>query len=439
MKRLVPLFCVVAGIAPASWAADPILVDDNAPGDPGPGDPYVSDPLEDGSASHPFDTIAEAIDSASPGDTIVLRDGLYTGAGNVDLFVKKDVTVASQNGNARCTVDCQGASEAFTLKAQVTVIGLTIKNGEHLAGGAVRALSGATATLRDCVFVDNHAVLDGGAVYNASSVVTIENCVFVHNASDGNGGAISSRLGGLTFVDHGSFSGNQAPLGGAVFAGDSGQTSVSNSVLWGNVGAPMAIDFGSAELVVVHSNSQGGEAAVTVGSSGTLTWLDGNIDQDPLFVAPELGDLHLRDGSPCIDAGSDDVGNKLTTDCEGDPRAFPTLADIGADEFHPRTYVVGDATPGGAAIVTIVGPGGGDPVLLAASTSLLSTPVQTAFGPYWLGPMLPGLPAVVGPLPQDGVTTIPFIVPPSLPTYATLTMQALVDTTLTDLCVFEVQ
>ncbi|MBU0640065.1 MAG: M28 family peptidase, partial [Planctomycetes bacterium] len=45
-------------------------IDDDAPGDPGPGDPSVSDPAEDGSSTHPFDAIQEAIPLAIPGDVI---------------------------------------------------------------------------------------------------------------------------------------------------------------------------------------------------------------------------------------------------------------------------------------------------------------------------------------------------------------------------------
>ncbi len=68
--------CALALAWPA--AAGTIYVDDNAPGDPGPGDPTVSDPLEDGSASHPFDAIQQGIDAAVGGDTL-RRAGAGTG------------------------------------------------------------------------------------------------------------------------------------------------------------------------------------------------------------------------------------------------------------------------------------------------------------------------------------------------------------------------
>ena len=48
-----------------------VYVDDDAAGDPAPGDGSVSDPAEDGSSSHPFDTIQEAIDVVVDKDAVI--------------------------------------------------------------------------------------------------------------------------------------------------------------------------------------------------------------------------------------------------------------------------------------------------------------------------------------------------------------------------------
>ncbi|MBN1507440.1 MAG: hypothetical protein JW955_11370 [Sedimentisphaerales bacterium] len=63
-----------------------LYVDDDAPGDPGPDNPSVSDPAEDGSEQHPYDSIQQAIDAASNGQTVIVLPGVYTGS--IDLSGK---------------------------------------------------------------------------------------------------------------------------------------------------------------------------------------------------------------------------------------------------------------------------------------------------------------------------------------------------------------
>jgi hypothetical protein len=54
-----------------------LYVDDDAPDDPGPTDKRSSDPQEDGSPEHPFDSIQEAVDTATDGLEILVRSGIY--------------------------------------------------------------------------------------------------------------------------------------------------------------------------------------------------------------------------------------------------------------------------------------------------------------------------------------------------------------------------
>jgi len=74
-----------------------IYVDDDAPNDPGSYDPNISDPLENGSQSHPFDTVQEAIDAAVDNDSVGVRPGLYTESTD---FLGKAITVTGVDGAA---------------------------------------------------------------------------------------------------------------------------------------------------------------------------------------------------------------------------------------------------------------------------------------------------------------------------------------------------
>ena len=75
-------------------------------------------------------------------------------------------------------------------------------------------------------------------------------------------------------------------------------------------------------------------------NAGTVTWGDGNVDIDPLFVDANVGDYHLSDLSPVISAATAEVTidgvsyTAPTADIEGNPRPNPsgTIPDMGAYE-----------------------------------------------------------------------------------------------------------
>jgi hypothetical protein len=47
-----------------------------------------------------------------------------------------------------------------------------------------------------------------------------------------------------------------------------------------------------------------------------------------------MGDFQLQPGSPCIDAGSDNVPGLPATDFDGNPRVVGGSVDMGAFEYQ---------------------------------------------------------------------------------------------------------
>ncbi len=92
-----------------------------------------------------YPSIQEAINHAKPGDTIIVRDGIYY----EDIFVNKKLTLKSENGPTKCIIDGSKIRSALDdvinigLNADgVTIEGFTIRNSGNSwedAGIAIRS------------------------------------------------------------------------------------------------------------------------------------------------------------------------------------------------------------------------------------------------------------------------------------------------------------
>jgi len=226
-------------------------------------------------------------------------------------------------------------------------------------GGGVYSVSSCSPTVINCRFEGNMCGhVGGGFGIRQDCHPVLINCSFINNTADDFGGAIrSGNTGSSPTVVNCLFVGNASQIGGAYAAGTDfpGQTGLSlihNCIFWGNLaplGPQIALNgLHAADVTVTFSDVQGGEAEVYVESGFTLTWGPGNLDADPLFVAPGSGDFRLMPSSPCIDAADNTAVPKgIDTDLDGNPRFVddpstkdtglgdPPIVDMGAYEFQP--------------------------------------------------------------------------------------------------------
>ena len=367
-RVLVALLAIVILATGTVQAQTTWYVDDDAPGDPCHGDPTCSDPNEAGTPEHPFDAIQEGIDAASDGDTVLVLDGTYTGAGNRDLdFAGKAITVRSANGPDSSTIDCEGALDdlhrGFYFHSgelvDSIVDGFTIINGLVAFGGGIYCFF-SSPRINNCVITGNTVHLDGGGIwcYQDSSPL-IANCTITGNSVrlEGGGGGIycyqgssptiancmiadnaATREGGGIYVFDGSpkitnctIAGNTASPGGGIYCfqpstpticnctitensgsgitadGFQSRPTVFNSILWRNSPHEIELDeLNPGDPVVRYCDVEGGWEG------------NGNIDADPLFGDPNNSDYRLSPGSPCIDAGCNWGVPPDTADLDGD-------------------------------------------------------------------------------------------------------------------------
>jgi hypothetical protein len=347
----------------------------------------VRDPLEDGSYRHPYDTIAEAqAHTAWYWDTIAVRDGTYTGAGNTNVdFAGQDITVTSAHGPEGCTIDCEGSARAFYLhnreSADALIQGFTILDGAATQGGGIYLGSYVNAGVHNCI-VQGCTADRGGAIYAYRGSPTITNCRLRANTATQRGGAIeyigppafgssigrpdildclitnngASLGGGIAIsgmraevtIRNCTLSANGATTGGGLYCSGA-DTTMRNCILWAddaNTGAEIALypfTVFPYELDIDYCDVQGGYLGIGgLGGAGTVVWGPHNITVNPAVVDisywgdPDwaLRDYHLTSGSPCIDAGDPSfVPPPGETDLDGNGRIVNEIVDMGAYEY----------------------------------------------------------------------------------------------------------
>ncbi len=158
-------------------------------------------------------------------------------------------------------------------------------------GGAIINSDDSNSGISNCIFVSNEANAGyGGAIWNYYASPGIFNCAFVSNSSAYGGSAIASSNGGAA-IRASTFTRNNALYGfGGVIYDITGASTIINSIIYGNSAG--GITNGSPYITITYSCVQGGFGG------------DGNIDADPLFFRPDLGDVHLYNNSPCVNKGS---------------------------------------------------------------------------------------------------------------------------------------
>jgi parallel beta-helix repeat protein len=320
-------------------------------------------------------TIQQAIDAAEDGETVLVADGIYKGAGNRDLNFKGGaITVKSENGPLNCIIDCENSATGFCFHSEEiwssVVEGVTIRNANSRgSGGAIFCyysspsisncvITGNTAAkqgggiywyvwgdsrVTNCIITNNTALGKGGGIYCYSSDPVIMNCAITNNVATHDGGGIYSY--GQPKLINCTIANNIASGQGGGFFSYYSKPTLNNTIVWGNNAglAGKQIYTFTVNDIVALNYSDYANSANDIAGSGTVMPTN-CLTSDPQFVDAANKNYHLQSASPCIDRGNNFyVPAGVTTDLDGNPRIVDgntppdgtAIVDIGAYEYQP--------------------------------------------------------------------------------------------------------
>ncbi|HEY5968147.1 MAG TPA: choice-of-anchor Q domain-containing protein [Chitinophagaceae bacterium] len=233
-----------------------------------------------------------------------------------DIDQNDGVDFANYDGNSYHVI----FNNSNGLTATAILDGFTIIGGNSDGdGGGMYNKGPISPSIKNCIFSKNNGERGAGIFndsdFRNSSSISVTNCVFFKNSTpinspNINGGALYSIFTQTVTITNCSFFGNST---GDV-KGHLSNSILDNCILWSNNNSE-------------NSNVSVSNSIVKGGYPGA-----GNLDLDPLFVNPSIGDLRLKPGSPAINAGNDNA-NDEAFDLAANQRKNGVI-DMGAYEFH---------------------------------------------------------------------------------------------------------
>jgi hypothetical protein len=229
----------------------------------------------------------------------------------------------------------------------LTVVDCTFSaNAADGAGGVMWNVNITVVTVVNCVFLNNTAGAHGGVMRNQDTSVTrVVNCLFGGNAAPS--GAVMYGIGGCTVhAANCIFADNEATIEGGALRNDGGSHTIFNGILWGNV--PDQIADIAQNTTVKFSDVEGGWPGTGNINDDPLFVDPANDDYRHSAGSPCIdagNNWGVSPDSADLD-GNGDFDELTPLDLDGDPRfaddpatgdtgcGIPVVVDMGAYEYQ---------------------------------------------------------------------------------------------------------
>ncbi len=217
------------------------------------------------------------------------------------------------------------------------------------SGGGIACLE-SNPTLFNVIITGNSTYLNygGGIFCMDESDLSLVNVLITDNSAYRGGGIGGGENCILSLVNV-TITSNSANEGGGIWFGNNCNSSLVNCIFWNDLPEEIYFYEGSnpCTMSISYSDIQDGETGIVTNNNATVNWLEGNINQNPLFS--EIGDqpFSLTELSLCIDAGIPDTTglNLSPIDIMGNLRIWDgdgngsEIIDMGVYEFGAPSFV----------------------------------------------------------------------------------------------------
>ncbi|NVL92085.1 MAG: right-handed parallel beta-helix repeat-containing protein [Desulfobacterales bacterium] len=266
-------------------------------------------------------TIQEAIDKAENGDTVLVApDPDAGGIYKESIVMKSGVTVQGSGADVTTIQGVSSVWHAVKGAPNSTISGFTITGYYY----GIYNSNHCSPTITNNIITGSRK----GIYNNDYSSPTITNNIISGNANDG----ISSFSNSSPTITNNTITGNGYS---GIYNDSTSSPTITNNIISGNTEYGIESAEGSSPQIKNNDVVLNGDGSYLNCSPGA-----GDISADPEFVDPDNGDYHLKEGSPCIDSGTDDVPGLPETDADGNTRIVDgdgdgvATVDMGAFEYQ---------------------------------------------------------------------------------------------------------
>ena len=250
-------------------------------------------------------------------DSLVVRDCIFSdntcdeNGGGVGIFqgnaTLTNVEIFQNESSCGGGGGSPGGGGISILQAEghVEFVDGKIYENTSLAGGGINMSCGSTASFRNVELSNNTAQRGGGICMTGLSEIDMQYCLVVNNTATDRGSALffsGEREQNFTNVTITQNISNDIV---GIYAGGESTIFFTNCIIYEN-GEQGLYCLENSTISMAFTDIAGGEDGVMIDGRATISWLDGNIDADPLFAGIECRDYSLLLDSPCLDAGDPD-------------------------------------------------------------------------------------------------------------------------------------